>query len=188
MKIPRLVLCLTASAAILMGGALANAVPAVGSGRPDVTLQDGWDRTLELARYRGMPILVVYEDKDSATINQGLKEELSKLAKGDRYKRLIALVAVADVSGYDYWPVRGFVKDAIKSESHKQGTLIYCDWDGHVRGALGLHRGTSNVVLFGKDDKVLFSHAGALSSEQQRALIGLLREQVDGKPSAPQLR
>lgn len=178
-SIPRLAFCVTVVSALLMFGAIANAVPTVGADRPNVILQDGWDRTFELGRYRGMPTLVVYEDKDSATINQPLKDELSKLAKGDRYKKLIALVAVADVSGYDYWPVRGFVKDAIKSESHKQGTLIFCDWDGRVRNALGLRRGTSNVVLFGKDDKVVFSHAGALSKDQQKQLIALLREQVD---------
>lgn len=178
----RLALSFLAAAAVaVFHGALAGAVPKVGSVRPNVTLQDGWDRTFDMGRYKGMPILVVYEDKDSATLNQALKDELAKLAKGDRYKRLIALVAVADVSGYDFWPVRGFVKDAIQSESHKQGTLIYCDWDGRVRSALGLRRGTSNVVLFGRDDKVLFSYAGALSATQQKELIGLLREQVDAR-------
>ena len=67
-----------------------------------------------------------------------MKEELGKLAKGDRYKTAIALLAVADVEGYDYWPVRGFVKSAIRKESRKFGTTIYCDWDGSFRSALGL--------------------------------------------------
>ncbi len=158
----------------------AYAIPAVGSSRPDVKLDDPWGRSTTLSRFQGKPILVVYEDKDSATLNQPLKDALSKLAKGDVYKKTVALVAVADVGGYDYWPVRGFVKDAIQKESNKQGTIIYCDWDGRVRNTLSLQKGTSNIVLFGKNGKVLFADSGALSSKRREELITLLRREVEG--------
>lgn len=169
-----------AFATLVLTAGSAAALPSVGSPRPSVSIRDGWDRETTLERYRGVVTLVVYEDKGSAEVNQALKEELSRLAKGDRYKRRVALFAVADVTGYDYWPVRGFVKDAIQSESHKQGTLIYCDWDGRFRGALGLHKGNSNVVLIGKDDRILFAEAGALSAARRRELIDLLRREVEG--------
>lgn len=148
---------------------------------PDVRLRDAWDRTYELSGFRGMPILVLYEDKDSVHLNQPLKAELAALAKHGNYKRSVALVAVADVSSYDYWPVRGIVKGAIQDESHKQGTLIYCDWDGRVRHVLGLGRGTSNVVLYGRTGQVLFRGAGALSTEQRALLLSHLRREVDGQ-------
>jgi len=105
---------------------------------------------------------------------------LARLAAGDRYRGAVALVAVADVAGYDYWPVRGFVKDAIRKESVKQGTSIYCDWDGHVRRGLELDAGTSNVVLYGKDGSVIFADKGALSAARRGALLDLLRRQVEG--------
>ena len=164
--------------AVLMAGPIARALPGPGAKRPDVRLDDAWDRSLTLGRYRGMPTLVVYEDKDSAEENKVLKAELSELAKGDRYKKKIALVAVADVSSYDYWPVRGFVKDAIQAESHKQGTIIYCDWKGAVRRSLDLQKGVSNVVLYGKSDEVLFSHAGPMDKARRAELIGLLRREA----------
>lgn len=156
----------------------AFAVPEAGSARPDIRLHDAWDRTLELKSLHGMPVLVVYEDKDSASQNQAFKDDLGQLARGDRYKDQIALVAVADVDGYDYWPVRGFVKSAIRDESRKWNTVIYCDWNGGVRQSLRLDRGASNVVLFGKSGRVLFSHAGPMSREQRAQVIALLRREV----------
>ena len=164
---------------LLLLASLAAALPLVGAPRPEVQLTDAWDRSVHLSTYRGMPVLVVYEDRGSARENEALKSELSVLARGDRYRTLVALVAVADVTGYDYWPIRGFVRSAIRSESAKQGTVIYCDWDGHVRSALGLERGTSNVVLYGRDGAVLYAHAGAMSVDDRRAFLALLKAQVD---------
>ena len=162
----------------------AGAVPRVGSDVPDVVLRDGWDRDTHLARFRGMPLLVIYEDKGSTEQNDPLKRELARLAKGGQDRKKIALVAIADVSDYDFWPARGFVKDAIRSESHKQDTLIYCDWDGHVRRTLSLAAGASNVVFYGRDGKALFSRSGPLSPEARRELLDLLRAHVETSGTA----
>lgn len=165
---------------VVLGAMDALASPSVGSARPNVQLSDAWGRSIDLARYRGKPLLLLYEDKDSAQQNAALKKDLSLLAKGDRYKERIALVAIADVSAYDYWPVRGFVKDALKDESHKQGLVIYCDWDGRVRNALQVRRAASNVVLYGPDGRVLFARSAALTADERRELIGMMRGMVDG--------
>lgn len=154
-------------------GSLAFALPS--AKRPSVVLRDAWDRTYDLANTQGRPLLVLYEDKGSANQNDALKSELAQLAKGDAYKNKIGLVAIADVSSYDYWPARGFVKDAIKSESQKQGTNIYCDWKGTVRSAFSFERGLSNVVLYDKDGNIIFVHAGAMSAERRGELVLLLR-------------
>ncbi len=144
---------------------------------------------MELSRLGAKPVLIVYEDKDSATQNQAFKNDLANLARGDRYRDTVGLVAIADVQGYDYWPVRGFVKDAIKDESRKFGTVIYCDWDGAARRTLGLRRGTSSVILYGKDGKVIFSHEGAMSADERQQAIVLLRAQVgETSPSSSRIR
>ena len=80
---------------------------------------------------------------------------------------------------FDFWPVRGFVKDAIRSESKKQGATIYCDWDGNFQRAAGFKRGTSSVLLIGRDARVLFSHEGALPPPERDRLISLLRSEVE---------
>ena len=158
----------------------ALARPRAGAPAPDVRLEDAEGRAVQLQAFHGKPILIVYEDRDSSQQNQVLKDELAKLAAGDRYKSGIALAAVADVSEYDFWPARGFVKDAIREESRKQGTTIYCDWTGRLRDALQLKRGVSNVVLVGKRGQVLFAADGPLPTEDRKRLIALLRTEVEG--------
>ena len=164
--------------ALLAASAVASALPPIGRACPSARISDAWERTLDLGTLTGKPLLVVYEDKDSATQNQALKDELAKLAKGDVYRSRITLVAVADLTGYDYWPVRGFVKDAIQAESNKQGTSIFCDWDGSFRTTLALEQGMSNVVLYGKDGRVLAGFAGAMSPAQRQRLVALLQAQL----------
>jgi len=173
-------LAATAAVALALCASSALALPSLGAARPAVRLVDGWERTLDLSSLGTKPVLVVYEDKDSSAQNQPFKDELSRLAKGDRYKSSIALVAIADVGGYDYWPVRGFVKDAIREQSRKFGTVIFCDWDGTARTALGVKRGVSTVLLYGRDGKVLFANEGVMSPARRKEVIDLLRRQVDG--------
>jgi len=173
-------LAVSVALAVLASNALAL-VPA-GSLRPVGRVHDADDRTLDLRSINGKPILVLYEDKDSAKVNDALKADLSRLAKGDRYRTAVALVPVADVQSFDFWPVRGFVKDAIRGESKKQGATIYCDWDGNLQRAAGFKRGTSSVMLIGRDARVLFAHEGALPSEQRERLISLLRSEVESPP------
>lgn len=157
------------------------ALPSPGSVRPAATVVDPEDARFDLRQVNGRPILIVYEDKDSATLNQALKDELAVLAKGDKYKTSVSLVPVANVEGYDYWPIRGFVKSSIRSESKKFGTTIYCDWDGAFRKALGLRANTSSVVLIGKSARVLFAYEGVIPKAQRARLIELLRREVEGE-------
>lgn len=156
----------------------ATALPTLGAARPAVSLVDGWDRPFVLPGGHQKPVLVVYEDKESAQQNQAFKDDLSKLGKGDRYKQRITLVAVADLQGYDYWPVRGMVKDAIQSESVKFGTPIYCDWNGAMRSSLKVKKGVSSVLLYNREGKLVFSHEGPMPPAKRQAAIALLREAV----------
>ncbi len=172
---------------VVLGAAQLSASPShalieVGAGRPPTRVLDANDRPFDVESVKGRPMLVVYEDKDHANLNVGLKDELSRLARGERYRRAVALVPVADVRTYDYWPVRGFVKDAIRDESKKLGATIYCDWDGAFGRAFALQHGTSSVVLVGKNARVLFAQDGKISAADTRRLLELLRAEVEGNP------
>jgi hypothetical protein len=175
-KASSLVAVVALTAALVPGAALA--LPKEGSDAPNGRVEDADGRKLEVSSLKGKPVLIVYEDKDSSAQNQPLKDDLSKLATGDKYKARIALAAVADVSGYDWWPAKGFVKDAIREESKKQKTTIYCDWDGSFRKAFGIKKGVSNVILIGRDGRVLFAGSGALAADDRKRLINLLGDQV----------
>ena len=165
--------------AAITSTASSDALPRVGDPRPTARAVDADGNVVDIGAVTGKPILVVYEDKASATLNTALKADLSRLARGDRYRNAVALVPVANVAEYDYWPVRGFVKDAIKDESQKIGATIYCDWDGSFRRPLGIAPNTSSVFLVGRDGRVLWSWQGLVPKEERERLIGLLRAEVD---------
>lgn len=160
---------------------VALALPKVGHDVPNARVVDVDGKSLELRTLRGKPMLVVYEDQEGTKQNLVLKSELSKRAAGERYRTAISLVAVADVDGYDYWPARGFVKRAIRSESKKLGNKIYVDWNGSMRKSAGFTKGLSTVLLVGADGKILFSHEGTLDMIKRAQLLALLEAEVEGK-------
>ena len=167
----------TLSTVISLGGlplalialtAPASALPKEGTVAPNATLEDADGRPMELKSLKGRPIIIVYEGKESAQQNQALKGDLASLAKTDRYKSLMALTTIADVSNYDFWPAKGIVKDAVRAESKKSGSTIYCDWSGAFRSTYTIRRGVSNVILVGKDGHVLFAAEGTLSAPDRK--------------------
>jgi hypothetical protein len=165
---------------VLLGATTALALPEVGDMGKNVNLEDADGKIVKMESLVGKPILIVYEDKESTKMNQSFKDELSKLAKGDKYRDKVALAAVADVTAYNYWPVKGFVKDSIREESKKLGTPIFCDWDGHVRVSFTFRKKTSSIVLLNKQGRVIFAAEGKLSSEQRQKAVELLKAEVEG--------
>ena len=158
---------------------LVLALVGAGAMRPAAKVSDADGRVLDLRAVKDKPTLILYEDKDSSRLNAAFKADLAQLARGDRYRNAVVLVPVADVQGYDYWPVRGFVKDAIRDESKKVGATIYCDWDGAFQRAVGFRRGTSTVLLIGRDARVRFAVEGPLSKEQRAEVLTLLKDEVE---------
>ncbi len=175
----RPLLCATVLTSTIALAATASALPQVGKKRPALSGGDVDGNTLDLRAINGKPTLVVYESQAAAPQNAALKAELSNLASGEAYRNSVALVPVADVEGYDFWPARGFVKDAIRSESKKLNATIFVDWKGSFRRSAGLRKDTSTVILIGKDANVRFAHEGPLSAEQRRELLQLLRAEVE---------
>lgn len=172
--------CAVAIVALVAGRHEAIGAPRVGGPRPMVSVIDAWDRPLVVPASGTKPVLLVYEDKDSANENVALKDELSRFAKGDAYKNKVLLLAVADVSGYDFFPAKGFAKSAIRTQSSQLGTPIYCDWNGGLRTTLGLDAKRSNIVLYGRDGRVLLSHAGTMPEKMRKELVTTLKALVEG--------
>lgn len=169
-------LALAASSALV-------AAPPRGAGVAEFRVENPDGVTLTRAQAAGRPLLVVYEDKDSGETNRVFKDELSKLAKGGAWVKRVTLAAVADVQGYDFWPARGFVKSSIRDEEKKAGTPIYCDWSGAFRQAFQLRGGTSTILLYGRDGKLLLASEGALSESQRTELILTLRREATATES-----
>ena len=165
-------------AAVATASSDSFAIPKSGEGLPSASVVDANGTSFDTASVKGRPLLIVYEDKDSGKDNQALKDELAAFAREGDYRDRIALVAVADVSSFNFWPARGFAKDAIRRESARAGTTVYCDWDGVFRERLTLTKGKSNVVLVGKDGKVLYAAHGAMGENARARFFSLLRGEL----------
>jgi hypothetical protein len=177
----RAALFLAASVFTLAAIPGADAAPKEGQPAAEARAEDPDGRAFEVRSLRGKKTLIFfYEGKDTAQQNKSLKGELAKLTKSDRYRSATQLVAVGDVADYDYWPVKGVVKDKIREESKKSGWPIYCDWDGSFRSAFKLRRDASNVVVVGKNGSVLFAAEGPVDARKRERLFNVLRAEVEG--------
>lgn len=159
----------------------AHAAPKEGEQAPDVRMEDADGRAMEMKSFRGKKTLIFfYEGKDTQQQNTALKNEISKLTKSDRYRQVTYFATVGDVSDYDYWPVKGIVKDKVREESKKSGWAIYCDWDGNFRNAYKLRRDVSNVVVVGKTGAVVFAAEGVVDARKRERLFNVIRAEVEG--------
>jgi predicted transcriptional regulator len=177
----RAVLVLAASALTLAAIPGAYAAPKEGEAAADARAEDVEGRVVETRSFRGKKTLIFfYEGKDTQQQNTRLKLDIAKLTKTDRYRSATHFAAVGDVGDYNYWPVKGIVKDKIREESKKSGWPIYCDWDGSFRSAYKLRRDVSNVVVVGKNGSVLFAAEGTVDARKRERLFSVLRAEVEG--------
>ena len=158
----------------------ADATPKSGVGLPSVNLIDAWDRSTPAKNFAGTATIVFYEDKDTGKTTEALKADLKKRSNPDGSGLALTVVPVADVTGYDYWPARGFVKDAVKKESKKQKTTIFVDFDGAAAKAFDAKHGEATVVVYGKDGKVIASHGGPFSESDRKAFVEIVVAAAQG--------
>lgn len=162
----------------LLGAVPALAVPKEGDVAANARLEDADDHGFELRTLKGKPFVIVYDDPTSAPTSEAFRRELLKLAKSAPYNSTVRVVLAGDVSSYDYWPAKGIVKNAVREETRKQGTTIYCDWTAGLRTAYRFRSGVSNVVLVGRDGRVAFASEGVPKGAEQKRFYEALRVQV----------
>jgi predicted transcriptional regulator len=138
----------------------ALAVPSIGSPAPKASAESLGGKDFNANELRGKTTVIFYENKDVTTQNRALKAALQNQKKKEGYGEDVQVIAVADVSAWNFWPAKGFVQDAIRKEEKKAGHPIYLDWTGTFGEAFKMNRNASNVVLVGPDSKVKVSHAG----------------------------
>lgn len=168
MRLPAVAL----ATALLFTSQLAHALLSPGSTPADFTVQDPDEKPSKLSALRaGKPVLVFYEDKDGGGQNDRFKQRLGKLREKSAAAKKVGLVAIADVGSWNFWPAKGFVKDALRDAGKKAGITVWADWTTDGRKILGAHTNQSNVLLLDASGKVLWSSAGALSPAQENDLL-----------------
>jgi predicted transcriptional regulator len=147
--------------------------PAPAMPTADVLLQaslvDLADKPVSLRGLTGKVVVVVHQDRHSSEQNPALKERLSALLL--RHPQQLQIVALADVGGYDFWPAKGFVKDALKSLDSGGGALVVCDWKGAVRKAYKLKQKHSTVFVLSKTLTLVRMTQGQLSTAESDQVV-----------------
>ena len=128
----------------------------------DAKLTDLADKPVSLRGLTGKVVVVVHQDRHSSEQNLALNDKLSTLSA--RFPTELKIVALADVGGYDFWPAKGYVKDALKSLDSGGGALVLCDWKGAVRKAYQLRPKHSVVFVLSKGLELVSMTKGQLSA------------------------
>jgi len=166
--------------AAVLGSIPASACPKEGEAFANARIEDADEHGLELTALKGKPFVIVYDDRASSPTSESFRKELLKVAKSGPYKSSLAVLFVANVKPYNYWPVKGVVKDAVRDSSKKQGLTVYCDWTGEIHSSYRFRDGVSNVVVVGKDGHVAFASEGLPAGDAQKRFFESLRVQVEG--------
>ena len=141
-------------------------------------LVDLADKPVLLRNLVGKVVVVLHQDRHSSEQNPQFKEKLSTLVR--RFPKELQVVALADVGGYDFWPAKGYVKDALKSLDSGGGAIVACDWKGAVRKAYRLKQRQSVVFVLGKSLELLRMAQGELAVAESDQLVQQI-ESVLGK-------
>ena len=154
-----------------------SVVNAVGLPRaPDFELESTAGRTRRLRDFLGRVVIIIYEDRDSNQQNNPLKDDLAARARREDLSRDVSLVAVANLSAYDFWPARGYARDAVVEIARQMGYELMIDWSGAMSTAYRFRPGRSHVMVLSRDGRVLFRHAGPMSAQARESFFSLLGE------------
>ncbi len=132
--------------------------------------------------FRGRPAVLFFEDKDSTTLNQRLKDVLFATGKEKGLLDAVSIVAVANVAAFDWFPARNFVVAAVKDTEKSFGIPIYLDWSGAMtRAPWALKPDSSTVVLLDRAGAVKWKKQGRLAAHEVDEVLARLGELVEPK-------
>lgn len=134
-----------------------------------------------LSRWKGKPVILFYEDKDSTQLNGVLKEEL--FARGKQHGLLEAawVVAVANLEKFNFFPARQIALSYVRDEEKKVGVPILVDLEGTLGGSpWALPKKTSTVMLMDATGGVVYQYSGRME-EAERAVFFEALSKLVGK-------
>jgi hypothetical protein len=137
---------------------------------PAYSVEDPSGVALTSTMLAGQRFLLWYEGPRTVSLNDDAKRALDRVLP----RTGVRLVAVGDVSAYDYWPARAFAKRKLTQYAAKYGHPIFGDWHAQMRAAFHLQADVSNLLFVDANGAVLFRATGKLSQEQVDRVVALL--------------
>ena len=147
------------------------------AGPLDARLRGSGGAEARLSRWRGKPVILFYEDRDSLELNSRFKDSLFERGKAEGLLGAASVVAVANLQAFDFWPARGIALSFVRDAERKAGIPILVDLDGTLaRAPWALPPRTSNVVLLDAGGRPVFVHSGRLEDADAARFFAALEE------------
>jgi hypothetical protein len=138
----------------------------------DATVETSSGARLQLATLWKQPTVLFYEDRASTDLNLHVKEALAAAGRARGLAGAVAIVAVANVAAYDFFPARNFVLAAIRDLEKKFGITVYLDFSGSLaRAPWDLPSRGSTVVLLDAAGVPRRRWGGKLPPDDVQALL-----------------
>lgn len=129
--------------------------------------------------------VVFYEDRDSTTLNQHVKDALIERGKAKGMLDAVSVVAIANVKDWNWFPARNFVLKAVRDIEAKVHIPIYLDFTGGMTlPPWNLPGKTSTVVVMSPQAQPLLQFKGRLSGEEVEKLFSMLEQLTTAPPPA----
>jgi hypothetical protein len=153
----------------------------------EATLQGSDGAQTPLSKWRGKPVILFYEDKDSTQLNGELKAELFERGKQHGLLEAAWVVAVANLEKFNFFPARQIALSYVRDEEKKVGVPILVDLNGTLGGApWALPKKTSTVMLMDATGAVVYRYSGRLEETERKtffdALSRLLGKDLRAEP------
>ena len=168
--------------AVLLAACLAG--PALASEAVmDAVVETSGGSTTHLVALWKRPTVLFYEDKDSTAVNQHVKDALYEQGRSRGLLDTVAVVAVANVAAFDWFPARDFVLAAVRDVERKVHVPVYLDFKGQLAAPpWSLASKSSTVLVLSANGEVVWRAQGRLSERQVDALFEALERQLrDGR-------
>jgi predicted transcriptional regulator len=139
----------------------AGAENAINEKATDFTLQDQYDKTVNLRQLEGHIVVLIASDKEGSSQNAAWTKAIK-----DNYADRVVIQGIADVSSVPF-----FLKGKIRNDFKKDGESILLDWKSEVFKAYDLTKGASNVILVGKKGMIQYRSSGPAFPEAVQELF-----------------
>lgn len=122
----------------------------------------------------GTVLVVLHQDRTSSDQSPDFKVQLGKLTESPAGRQRLRLVALADVGGYDFWPARRYVKDALRPLREEGGALVLADWQGAVRKRYRIAAGQSVIFVVSPSGELRALKRGLLGKDEAAQVLQII--------------
>ena len=141
----------------------------------DATLHSSDGAQAPLSKWRGKPVILFYEDKDSTRLNLALKEELFERGRQHGLLEAAWVVAVANLEKFNFFPARQIALSYVRDEEKKVGVPILVDLEGTLGDSpWSLPKKTSTVMLLDATGAVVYSYSGRMEEAERKTFFTTL--------------